>query len=188
MPEKLHEQIYNAIKKDVEDGVIKRNTFISEAQIAEKFGVSKGPVKVALKRMCDEYFLILYPSKGYMVRLITTEEFEQIQHLRLCYEQISVKLTIANASDAEILSLKDTLHENNPGYNNNALFHTRWAEITHSEYHYDTIKTLMGFQKAMRLRPEANNHENIISALLERNESKATQMLMDDILKTGEQL
>ena len=48
MANKLSEQIYGSILKDIVSGVYAPREFISEAQIAAKYGVSKAPVKEAM--------------------------------------------------------------------------------------------------------------------------------------------
>ena len=57
MKEKLSDIIYNAILKDIVTGVYTSRDFISEAQIAAKYGVSKAPVKEAMHILASEGFL-----------------------------------------------------------------------------------------------------------------------------------
>lgn len=55
MEEKLSVKIYNGIKGDIENGKIDFKDFFSEAQIAEKYQVSKAPVRDALHLLAKQY-------------------------------------------------------------------------------------------------------------------------------------
>ncbi len=73
MAEKLSSKIYNSIKADIDSGVIDGRSFLSEAQLAKQFGVSKAPVRDALHLLCSQGYLISYPRKGYMLNLYSSE-------------------------------------------------------------------------------------------------------------------
>ena len=106
MAEKLSEKIYRSIKADIDSGVIDGRSFLSEAQLAKQFGVSKAPVRDALHLLCSQGYLISYPRKGYMLNMYSADELNQIQVIRRQVEKLCVKLVIEHASDEEILSLK----------------------------------------------------------------------------------
>ena len=82
MAEKLSEKIYNSIKKDIEDGRLDTREFFSEAQFAEKYNVSKAPVRDALHLLCSEGYMVSYHRKGYMVNSFSVDEINQIQTIR----------------------------------------------------------------------------------------------------------
>ena len=138
MAEKLSSKIYNSIKADIDSGVIDGRSFLSEAQLAKQFGVSKAPVRDALHLLCSQGYLISYPRKGYMINMYSAQEINQIQVIRRQVEKLCVKLAIENASNEEILSLKEFTEQqmgsSDPSKTNNTMFHLRLAEITGNQY------------------------------------------------------
>lgn len=183
MRDSLSEEIYQTLKQEITDGKLPKNTILSERQIAERFNVSKAPVKSALKRLCEEYYLVSFPRKGYIVNILTRDEFNQICEVRAHYEQLSIDLAVKNASDEEIESLKDIRLSSSLSETGNTLFHVRMAEIGHNIYHLDLIRRLMSFQALLNYDTEQvdRSHARIIEALLERDADKAKQMLQKDI-------
>lgn len=102
MANKLSEQIYGSILKDIVSGVYAPREFISEAQIAAKYGVSKAPVKEAMHILASEGFLLSYPKRGYMVNVYTTEEINNIQEVRRALETLAMRKAIVTATDEEL--------------------------------------------------------------------------------------
>ena len=63
MAEKLSVQIYNSVKQQIESGTLGARTFISEAQIAQQYGVSKAPVRDALHLLSRRVELSRYATR-----------------------------------------------------------------------------------------------------------------------------
>ena len=106
MKEKISDIIYDAILKDIVSGVYTPRDFISEAQIAAKYGVSKAPVKEAMHILASEGFLVSYPKRGYMINIYTGEEMNKIQEVRRVLEELAVRKAIASATDEELNALR----------------------------------------------------------------------------------
>lgn len=188
MNEKLSEKVHKSIRNDIIEGKLTGKEFLSESEIAAKYGVSKGPVKEAMHNLCQEGYLISYPRKGYMVNSYSMEDYKQVKQVRLWMEQLCVKLAIENATDEEILSLRETISVESQGMNPyktyNTLFHMKLAEITGNKYIGPILHNLVGIaSREMIVKvPNANEmHEKIIQSLLERDIKKAQKYIKLDI-------
>lgn len=187
MAEKLSEKIYRSIKADIDSGVIDGRSFLSEAQLAKQFGVSKAPVRDALHLLCSQGYLISYPRKGYMLNMYSADELNQIQVIRRQVEKLCVKLVIEHASDEEILSLKAFTKEqiggSDPAKTNNTMFHLHLAEITGNKYLPGILQDLLykASLAALKRSSDLEKHQHIIDALLERDLEKAEKYLEEDI-------
>lgn len=192
MGETLAESITQAIRDDIIAGRIGMQTFLTERELANRFSVSKAPVRDALHRLCQEEYLVSYARKGYMVNLLSPQDYVQIQQVRMHLEELSIKLTIHNASDAEIDSLTDivTQHdiEKNPYKTANTRFHLRLAEISGNRYLHSHLYSMLGasaraviVQVGVDETLDMENHLRIISALKNRDEAAAILALHDDI-------
>lgn len=190
MEEKLASKIYNSIREDILSGVIDQRTFLSESELAAKYNVSKAPVRDALHLLCGQGYLVSYPRKGYMVKIYTEEDLRQMQQVRRHLEKLSIELAIENASDEEILSLReyteDHASEPDPSRTDNTRFHTRLAEISHNSYLPATLQDLLHQVSifAMKVQGQADfeKHNAIVDALLQRDKEKAIAYLESDIL------
>ena len=74
------QKAYEAIKEDIVNQTLKPGAFISEADYAAKIGMSRTPVREALKALANEGLLDIYPRKGVQVKNFTIED------LILCHE------------------------------------------------------------------------------------------------------
>ena len=69
---------YDSIKNDIVTQKLKPGSFISEAEYAEKIGISRTPVREALKMLEKEGLLDIYPRKGAQIKSLTLEDILQI--------------------------------------------------------------------------------------------------------------
>ena len=88
---------YDAIKEDIISQKLKPGSFISETEYAEKIGVSRTPVREALKTLEQEGLLDIYPRKGVQVKSFTMEEILLIHEAAEALES-AVMVSIAERS------------------------------------------------------------------------------------------
>lgn len=192
--EKKSTKIYEAIKADIVCGRLDRRSFVNAGEIAERYQVSKAPVRDALQVLCDQGYLVSYPRKGYMVNIFSREEANRIQNVRRHVEKYCVELAIEHAIDEEIKTLecytKRNLLEQRNQYqseleteSNNLQFHVRLAEIGGNEYLVEIVNNLAGKITMANIDTASDlcYHEKVIEALLDRNLAAAIQYIEADI-------
>lgn len=64
----MTERVLNELRNDIINWNYNENDMITEAEISQKFGVSKTPSREALNYLCMEGFLEKIPNKGYLVK------------------------------------------------------------------------------------------------------------------------
>lgn len=74
----MTEKVLEALREDIINWVYEENDMITEAEISEKFGVSKTPSREALNYLCMEGFLDKIPIKGYLVRGLSVAELQSL--------------------------------------------------------------------------------------------------------------
>lgn len=187
MKEKLSEKIFAQLRGDIIAGKYTARDFISESEIAERYGVSKAPVKDALHLLADQGYLVSYPRKGYMVNTFTNEEVNQIQQIRRCLETLCVQLAIENATDEEIERLRDTTigadMSESPEQTVNYRFHMGLAGISGNPVLVKTLEKLVNIASMTQItrRPDYSNFHHIIDALLARDQEQAKYWIITDI-------
>ncbi|MCI8514778.1 MAG: GntR family transcriptional regulator [Lachnospiraceae bacterium] len=187
MKEKLSTMIYKEIRKDILDGAYSTRDFLSESQMAKKYGVSKAPVKEALHALADQGYLVGYPRRGYMVNLYTEEEIDKIQEIRRVLEALCVRHAIASASDEEIESLRFYRNggekELDPRETVNFRFHIGLARLSKNEFLAETLTPLVSRASMSKidLIADTEHFDKILDAMLARDEKKAIFYLEEDI-------
>lgn len=187
MANKLSEQIYGSILKDIISGVYAPREFISEAQIAAKHGVSKAPVKEAMHILASEGFLLSYPKRGYMVNIYTTDEINNIQEVRRALETLAMRKAIITATDEELNTLRFYRASKElqwrPGETVNTRFHMGIARLAKNQALAETLYPLLLKASAYNIKGVADiqNFDHIVDAMLARDEDLAVKCLLEDI-------
>lgn len=187
MDSKFSEKVHDEILKDIVNGVYTARDFISEAQMAAKYGVSKAPVKEAMHILANEGFLVSYPKRGYMINTYTAEEINKIQDIRRVLESLALRNVIAKASDEEIRSLKfynqTEKLQYSPKETVNTRFHMGLARLSGNEFIEETLHPLLIKASLYNIKgePDTTNFDHIVDAILERNVDKAIDCLVEDI-------
>jgi len=90
VPGTLAEQVYQALKGELHDFRLVPGDRFSEAEIGQRLGMSRTPVREALFRLRNEGFLGVEPKLGWYVLPIDFARLEQLYDLRVVLEVASV--------------------------------------------------------------------------------------------------
>ena len=104
----LAEQIYVQVKAELDDFRMVPGDRFSEAELSQRLGVSRTPVREALFRLRNEGFLDVEPKTGWSVRPIDFGRLEQLYDLRVILELASVArlCAMSGTPPEELESLK----------------------------------------------------------------------------------
>ena len=103
----LADQVYAALKQQLQDFQLVPGDRFSEAEIAQRLGVSRTPVREALFRLRNEGRLEVESKSGWYVRPIDFDRLEQLYELRVVLETACVARLCASAEPpAELDELK----------------------------------------------------------------------------------
>ena len=193
MKNNLGSKVYEGVKRDVVSGAYKPNTFLSEGKIAEKYGVSKAPVRTALHRLCEEGYLISYARKGYLVTNVSDSDYSKIQQLRYAVESLSVSYLVLYASQEDIAQLRHIAALEEPTdkkYSTvNAQFHMTMARLTENRFLVDVLDGLLSDVEHIysyintRNQPveEQSCHEQLLDAIERKDRREALKWLEKDM-------
>jgi DNA-binding GntR family transcriptional regulator len=105
----MGQRVYEEIKEAIINNTIKPGTMIQERILAEKLGVSRTPVREALRRLNSEGLIELIPGKGATVTKITIEDIREIMQVREPLECLAVKLAAERIQPQDIKYLEDMI-------------------------------------------------------------------------------
>ncbi len=107
----LPEQVFTRIKKMILSGELKGGDKIPEIRIAEELGVSRTPIREALRKL-DEYGLIsIKPRRFAEVLNMTHDEVVELTLIRVHLEKLAVALFIERSTPDDIIALKALVTE-----------------------------------------------------------------------------
>ena len=99
----LAEQVYAELKAQLHDFALVPGDRFSEAELGERLGVSRTPVREALFRLRNEGFLDVDAKSGWFVRPIDFGRLEELYDLRVLIELASVARLCARPDDMPLL-------------------------------------------------------------------------------------
>ena len=192
----LANRVYVSLRDEIINGNITANDILSEKDVAEKYEVSKAPVREALQILCQEGYLKSYPRRGYMVNEVSQQECCLMQQFRFYLESAVVSNIIDQASDEKIRTLYEIIaaqievqpKEKSPFKAANTQFHVAMAELAENHYLADTLHYYVSSVTRVVIRYPAmaklqkkEDHAAIVDALLARDKEKAIDLLYDDL-------
>ena len=104
----LADQIFERLEKDILVGKFERGEILTEIKLSETLGVSRTPVREAMRRLEQEHIIKATP-KGSMVVGISPADIEAIYEMRMRIEGLAARYAAENASDEDLVAIKDIL-------------------------------------------------------------------------------
>jgi DNA-binding GntR family transcriptional regulator len=194
----LSDRIFNTIEKEILSGSIKPGERLIETKLSTDLGVSKSPVREALRRLEGEGTIILIPRKGYFVRNIDRKSIEDFFDIMFILEPRAAVLSLKGKSEIVCKEL-DEIVENmdrclrKKGYDAyralNDQFHGLFTNLTKNEW---IIKIRQVLQKqAFMLRSlsltenrfphSLEEHRAIVNAFKKGNEKLLTEAVKNHL-------
>ena len=110
---------YQKIKDAIRDKSILPGRKLSEAALGEILGMSRTPVRAALKRLEFQGYVKIVPNKGAYVIEPSIEEIDNTYVVRIAMEQLSIALLIENLTDEKIAELEKSIENEQRVYESN---------------------------------------------------------------------
>lgn len=102
----LKTRIYEIIKKEIMSAKIKPNDQLLETKLAERFSVSRTPVREAMGMLSMEGLIKPLPKNGYFVESVGYKDMLEAFHIRILLEKGAASLAAARISKEDIEELK----------------------------------------------------------------------------------
>ena len=188
-----YQYLYSSIVKNE----IKAGEPIIEQEISNKIGVSRTPIREALKRLEADGLIRHIPQRGKFVNEITEQDIEEIFVLRETLEKLALQKSIIRIPSESIESLEielekltndssyekfyesdRKLHELIVKFGNNK----RLDEILSKLNAQIEMLRIVSSMKPKRLEKSKEEHIKIIKALKSRNFEKTSQLLSEHII------
>lgn len=200
---------YNWIKYAIESGELEMGEPLPENYLAEKIGVSRTPVREALRFLEQEDFVTIVPTKGAFVSEISLEDVKEIYDIRKLLEPFASLSAVNRVPEEEIDVMEKGWIEIQKMVDEGNLID--WNQISDMDYclHFTIIKysinkristilssyhsqikrfQLLSAESLADVKNTIKQHVDLLECLRERDSKKFSTQLHEHIVKSEENI
>ena len=102
----LRDVVFNTLRQAILRGEMEPGERLMEIQLASKLGVSRTPIREAIRKLELEGLVIMIPRKGAEVAHITEKDMRDVLEVRCTLEELAMQLACKNVTDKDIEALR----------------------------------------------------------------------------------
>src|SRR5215469_3334869 len=107
----LHDEFLNRLRDHIVEGNIPDGGRIPERQLCEMLGISRTPLREALKVLAAEGLIELLPNRGARVRQLSQRDLEELFDVMAGLESLAGRLACEAITDEEITAIEQLHYE-----------------------------------------------------------------------------
>lgn len=198
----LVDAVAERIEAAIISGALEPGSRLSEQALAASLGVSRGPLREAIRRLEGRKLLQRTPNIGVRVAALSLKDLHEILQVREALEGMAAGLAAKNMTDAEVAALKSLLDKHGQqksvqegkGYYQEAKdfdFHFRIVTGSRNErlqemlmgdlYHLLRIYRYKSSTKPGRAQQALHEHEAVVDAIARRDAQAAEQKMREHL-------
>ncbi len=201
----LREVVFNTLRQAIIQGEFQPGERLMEVTLANKLGVSRTPVREAIRMLELEGLVVMVPRKGAEVANITVKDLKDALEVRMAMEALSVKLACERIDEAGKEELKDACMKFKEAINSKLVpaivegdeaFHNTIYKISQNQkliniaqnlreqvyrYRVEYVKDFSYHEKLIR------EHDLITMAIL-KGDKEAAEKIMNEHIYNQEQI
>ena len=195
----LRDVVFNTLRQAILRGELKPGERLMEIQLANKLGVSRTPIREALRKLELEGLVNMVPRKGAEVADITEKSLRDVLEVRKALEELSVQLACEKITEEEIEELKRVAERFKDTLDDQDVTKIAEADVAFHDVIYtatdnhNLILLLNNLREQMyRYRVEylkkeeaypqlIAEHEELIDNISKRNKEEATRIMCEHI-------
>ncbi|MEY9625878.1 GntR family transcriptional regulator [Sinorhizobium fredii] len=202
----LHDTLVSHLRDMIIEGDLAPGTRLHEGQLGEQLGVSRTPLREAIKYLASEGLVELVPSRGAVVKRFSAKDVQDMLTVLRSLEELAGRLACEAASEAGITEVR-ALHDEMVSrykagdrlqyYKLNQQIHTAIAQLSGNAALADMHGVLQTRLKRIRFigheGPEkwaaaVAEHEEMIAALEARDQARLSEVLGRHLTKAWERV
>jgi len=192
-PRALYQEVAERLRQKIFNRELEPGSWIDEQRLAAEYGISRTPMREALKVLAVEGLVTMKLRRGAYVTEMSAKDVSQVYHLLAVLESDAASEVAKHASDEQIAELR-TLHDKlekqvkqrESFFVTNERFHMRLLEIAGNRWCTQIVEDLRKVMKlnrhhslfkAGRLAESLAEHRAVMQALEARDAKKAQQLM-----------
>lgn len=101
----LRDLVFHTLRRAIMQGNLKPGERLMEIKLANRMGVSRTPIREAIRMLELEGLVVMIPRKGAQVAKITEKDLKDVLEVRMGLEQLAVKFATMRISDEQVAEL-----------------------------------------------------------------------------------
>ncbi len=194
--------VYQWLREQMRSGGFSPGDRLREVELAVRLGVSRTPIREAIRRLASDGLVEGAPSRGVMFIRLDKQQVREIYSLRTVLEGAAARLAAQHASEGEIALMRELIGSiedvgNSPEAHgrNNRILHQAICEAAHNRYLMqaltqlsDSLGLLPGttFQIPGRPVEARKEHLAIVAAIERRDADEAERLARQHIQLAGQ--
>lgn len=187
-PKALYQEVAESLRQRIFNRELEPGSWIDEVSIAQNYGISRTPLREALKVLAAEGLVTMKIRRGAYVTEVSDKDLHDVYHLLALLESDAAAVVALNASVEQLNNLERIHHELNQCYQEtpvnterffqlNEQFHLELLKIANNKWRDQLVADLRkvmklnrhhSLLKAGRLEQSLKEHEALMKALLDK--------------------
>jgi len=199
-PRALYEEVAELLRQRIFRRELEPGSWIDEVKLAQEYGISRTPLREALKVLAAEGLVTMKVRRGAYVTEVSDQDLAEVYHLLALLESDAAGVVAAKATDAQMRELQ-ALHKELEGavknrdkfFIVNERFHMRLLEIAGNRWRNQMVADLRkvmklnrhnSLLKSGRIEESLAEHRAVMEALAARD-AGASMARMQEHFKNG---
>jgi DNA-binding GntR family transcriptional regulator len=192
-PRALYEEVAELLRQRIFARELEPGSWIDELRIAEALGISRTPLREALKVLAAEGLVTMKVRRGAYVTEVSEKDLRDVYHLLALLESDAARVVAQRATDAQMIQirhlhqeLENATKDRDRFFQVNEAFHMLLLEIADNRWRDQMVADLRKVMKLNRhnslfkqgrLEQSLEEHRAIVQALQERQPELAAERM-----------
>ena len=200
------DKLISDIRKEVSSGILKPGDQLEVTALAERFGVSRTPIREAIRTLVESGVLETRPRKGSFVRVLSAKQLLDLFQVAAELEGMACRLAALSLTKENVEAIERGLAkctqaaeaQNNAEYAMaNLDFHTAIHNASGNDWLIEQLRQLqinlnsyrtMPYEIRGRLNKSTDEHKIICDAILSGDGEHACNLMRDHMMLQGKRL
>jgi DNA-binding GntR family transcriptional regulator len=194
-PRALYEEVAELLRQRIFSRELAPGSWIDEMKLAEEYGISRTPLREALKVLAAEGLVTMKVRRGAYVTEVSEKDLSDVYHLLSLLESDAAGVVAQRASDAQIAELQllhkqleASAHNREKFFAINERFHMRLLEIAGNRWRDQMVADLRkvmklnrhnSLLKSGRVKESLLEHRALVEALVRRDSKGAVRKMRE---------
>jgi DNA-binding GntR family transcriptional regulator len=188
-PRALYEEVAEALRQRIFQRELEPGSWIDELKIAEEYGISRTPLREALKVLAAEGLVTMKVRRGAYVTEVSEKDLTDVYHMLSLLESDAAGCVALNATESQLAELQ-ALHQaleiaidkRETFFELNEQFHMRLLDIADNRWRNQMVADLRkvmklnrhnSLLKTGRVQESLKEHQDLMRAIASRNATEA---------------
>ena len=167
----LRDVVFNTLRQAILKGELKPGERLMEIALAEKLGVSRTPIREAMRKLEQEGLVVMIPRRGAQVANITEKDLNDVLEVRIALENVAIE------KDCELAEADVAFHEIIYKASDNKRLIQVLNNMREQIYRYRVEYLKEGETRDLLVK----EHEELTKAIRERDVERAKQLSFQHI-------